>query len=113
MIEEMRSGGHAIIVHHSAVAGRSETTVREFHVSEVRPYAQYSCSVSVRFLKPRARKQKYAFNIVPDNIIYFTIEVNGHEVYDSRRDVPCDMAKWEETDGRFKERRAIRFIELH
>jgi hypothetical protein len=92
--------GPALIVQHCAVMHRLETPVRWFRVGQPRPYAQHPASVCVGFKKPRKRVPHY-YTITPDNIRYLTIEVGGRVVYDSRQEVPCDMAKWEETRSRF------------
>ena len=97
----MISRDRAIIVQHCAVFGRLETPVRSFRVGEACPYAQHPCSITVSFQRPRGRRWS-AFRIVPDDIRYLTIEIGGREVYDSREDVPCDMAKWVKTRGRFE-----------
>jgi hypothetical protein len=40
--------------------------------------------------------------VVPNDPRYITIEdCKGHEVYDSRADVPCDMTKWHEVRERW------------
>jgi len=96
----------AVIVQHCAVFGRLETRVRGYEVSAPRPYAQFPVSVSVVFLEPRQRRSSLVV-IKPENIRYLTIEADGQTVYDSRTDVPCDMAQWAETDRRFKKDPAI------
>src|SRR5262245_39323602 len=96
--------GAAVIVQHCSVFGTIRTPVRQFKVEDVRPYAQHKLSVTVAFLEPRKRTW-CLFTMVPDGTRYLTIEVGGSVVYDSRAEVPCDMAKWEETWARFKDRR--------
>jgi hypothetical protein len=98
--------GPATLVQHCAVYGRLETPVRWFEVGEVRPYAQHPVSVDVTFIKPRKRTRAY-YTIKPENYRYLTAEVGGRVVYDSRADVPCDMAKWEETRALLKSRSLI------
>jgi len=93
----VRDGGSAVVVKHCAVFGRRETPVRTFKVGEVqRPYAQYDAGVTMIFQSPRERK-RWGWTAVQDNLTYFTIEVDGNTVYDSRQDVPCDMKEWEAT----------------
>jgi hypothetical protein len=91
-------GGHALIVQHRAIDGRLETLVRWFKVDAVQPHAQHPVSVTVWFKEPRKRTPG-AFTMVPENRRYLTIEVGRETVYDSREDVPCDMDKWEQTEG--------------
>jgi hypothetical protein len=93
------TGGKALIIQHCAVFGRLETPVRKFTVEDVRPYAQSPISVSVVFVKPRERRA-YSYTIKPDDSRYLTVEVNGEVVYDSRKDVPCDMEQWAVTRAR-------------
>jgi hypothetical protein len=98
-------GGLARIVQHCAAFGRIETPVRAFWVDEVVPYAQHAVSVSVTFTEPRQRRA--AFTMTPDDLRYLTVEVGGRVVYDSRTDVPCDMATWEATARRFGDRPVV------
>jgi hypothetical protein len=100
----------ALIIQHCAVMGRRETQVRAYHVGAVKPYAQYPCSVWLAYIKPRKRLTS-SRQIVPDNITYFTIEVAGQVVYDSRADVPCDMGKWEATNTEFTHNRPFTVID--
>jgi hypothetical protein len=88
-------GENATIIQHCAVFGNLKTYARKFTVHDPKPRAQYATSVSVSFVEPRKRNSK-GFTMVPDNLRYLTIERDGGEVlYDSRDDVPCDMAKFE------------------
>jgi hypothetical protein len=88
-------GEKATIIQHCAVFGTLKTSVRKFEVLDPEPYAQYATSIHVSFVKPRERSWHY-YQMVPDNLRYITIETDAGEVlYDSRTDVPCDMAKWE------------------
>jgi hypothetical protein len=96
MNEPIRTGGSATIVQHCAVSGRLETQVRTWAVGEPRPYAQYPIAVSIVFMEPRKRRRS-GFTITPDNRRFLTVEANGVTLYDSRSDVPCDMAAWETT----------------
>lgn len=91
--------GPALIIQHCAVFGRLETRVRWFSVS-LGPYAQYATAASVSFKEPR-KKRGANCTVLPENVRYLTIEAEGCVLYDSRWNVPCDMAKWEETARRF------------
>jgi hypothetical protein len=86
-------GDKATIIQHSSAFGILRTEVRKFEVYEPRPYAQHPVSVSVSFAKPRERKI-YGYRMVEDGERYLTIERDGQVLYDSRTDVPIDMAKW-------------------
>lgn len=90
---QVRVGGEAVVVRYSAVSGVYEDKVRKFRVSEVRPYAQYERAVHLSYVYPRDRTST-AFMVCPDNVAFYLIRVGDQVVYDSRRDVPCDMAKW-------------------
>ena len=70
------------------------------------PYAQHEVSVNISFVEPRERNWKYV-TVTPGSERYHTIELNGLVLYDSRKDVPCDMAKWEKSREEFKDRPAI------
>ena len=104
MLEQQRVGGPAVVVVHCALDGRLETPVRGFHVDAVAPYAQYPCAVRVSFQRPRERRWSSVI-VKPDNMRYLTIEVGGQIVYDSRPDVPCDMAAWNALDAECRTRR--------
>jgi hypothetical protein len=93
-------GGKATITFHSSVFGTRQEQVRQFKVSAPRPYAQYATSVSVSFVRPRKRNWLYT-DITPTDVLYITIAVDGQEVYDSRRDVPCDMERWNADAAKF------------
>jgi hypothetical protein len=95
------SGGQATIVQHCAVFGRLETPVRKFEIRDVAPHAQHAVSVCVVFTKPGKRSSMF-ITVIPDNIRYLTVEVGGETVYDSRIEVPCDMAKWAESAARHR-----------
>jgi hypothetical protein len=95
-----------VLIIHSAVFGDLKTVVREFKVSDVRPYAQHEVSVNISFLERRERKWKYV-TVTPGSERYHTIELNGLVFYDSRKDVPCDMAEWEKTRKRFEDHPAM------
>ena len=90
------------IVQHCAVFGELRTCVREFEISEVKPYAQYPVSVNISFVEPRKRQWAY-ITITPDNLRYATIERGGDVLYDSREDVFCDMAQWTESNQQHAE----------
>jgi hypothetical protein len=59
-------------------------------------------SVTVGFKKPRKRTAAF-YTMVPDDIRYLEIEVDGKVVYDSRTEVPCDIEEWHATRARFPE----------
>jgi hypothetical protein len=95
------SGGPATIVEHCAVSGERRRAVQWWRVGEVKPYGQYDRSVAVNFFEPGSSRKKH-FTVAPDHNRYVTVIVEGQVVYDSRNDVPCDMAKWEETAARYR-----------
>jgi hypothetical protein len=99
----------ATIIQHCSVFGRLETPVRAYAIETPRPYAQYATSVSVAFMEPRKRRMAF-YTMVPDNLRYLLIEVQGQVVYDSRTDVPCDMATWDANWARFKGNPPLRTI---
>jgi hypothetical protein len=95
--------GPAVIVQHCAVFGQLETPVRWFKVGKVGPYAQYKQTVTVCFRSVRERNSA-SYTMKPDNLRYLTVEADGRVLYDSRADVPCDMAHWEKTRAEFERR---------
>ena len=99
----------ASIRQYCAMAGTLETPVRTYHIAPPQRYAQPPTSVRVYFLKPRNRSP-VSYNMVPDNLRYLTIEVAGQVVYDSRTDVPCDMAKWTATNQEWQDRRPCTIV---
>ena len=98
--EHCRGGPGSLHFYSSVMTPHSVYPVREFTVSEVRPYAQHDRSVTITFIEPRKRKKKYT-TVVPDNVRYVAIEANGEFVYDSRADVPCHMGDFRATRARF------------
>jgi hypothetical protein len=86
-------GDKAMIVKHCAVFGTKKYPARKFSVSEVRPHAQYPVSVTVYYTPPRVRRSD-AFTVCNDDLTWLSIERGDVVLYDSRADVPCDMAKW-------------------
>jgi hypothetical protein len=84
------------LVRHCAVFGERRHPVRDFKIGETKPYAQYPVSVTILYVEPRKRRWMAA-TATPDNLTYFTIEDRGTVVYDSRKEVPCDMAEFEQT----------------
>jgi hypothetical protein len=102
------TGEHAIIIRHSSVCGIRRTEVRKFEVSEIAAYAQYNASVVVRYILPGKRKWD-GVRVLPDNTSYYTITTlggveYGRTLYDSRQDVPCDMAAWQATQDEMRQR---------
>jgi hypothetical protein len=103
-----RSGENAIIYRHSAVFGIQHDPVRKFEIGSVEPYAQYEKSVSIKGVSSGRRRWRY-FRVTGDNLSYYIIKnAAGRELYDSRADVPCDMAKWQEAADEMKQRYAGR-----
>jgi hypothetical protein len=84
------------LVRHCAVFGKRRQPVRDFKIGKTKPYAQYPVSVTILYVEPRKRRWMAA-TATPDNLTYFTIEDRGTVVYDSRKDVPCNMAEFEQT----------------
>jgi hypothetical protein len=85
--------GSALLVHHSAVVGWSEIPVCWFKVERVAGYAPQERAVAVSY-RELGRRPTRRTHVVADNVRYLTVEVAGQVVYDSRWDVPCDMAGW-------------------
>ncbi len=111
-----REGGPALIVQHCAVSGRLETPVRTWRVSDVRhqetpwrPAQPDEYSLHVTFQEPRQRR-RYIYSIKSDNLRYLTIEVGAQTVYDSRAEVPCDMAAWEGVNTEWRTRRPLQVV---
>lgn len=97
------SGKRATIITHCSVMGTFRTEVRTFSVCDPAPYAQYKVAVQIYYREPRQRRT-WIISVTPPpaDQRYVTIESpEGVELYDSRRDVPCDMEKWHETAARF------------
>jgi hypothetical protein len=78
------------------VFGTSKTIVREFKVTDMKSYAQYPIAVRLAFVEPGKRRWS-STTIVPDNIRFATVERGGQVLYDTRKTVACDMAKWTKT----------------
>jgi hypothetical protein len=89
-IRDGRRAGYA--VRPSADAKR----VRKVRITDPAPYAQHHCAVHVVYV-PIRRRNPRMFVVVPTSIEYVTLERDGKVLYDSRDDVPCDMAYWQAT----------------
>jgi hypothetical protein len=109
-----RKGENAILVEHNAMIGAvfhgepmrfdCARPVRTFKIEYPTRYPQ---SVGIWFKPPR-RHDWFRYEVLPDNLIYYTIETEiGYVLYDSRDDVPCDMEVFSAT----KERSAQEWIE--
>jgi hypothetical protein len=85
--------GLAIIHDRHAVFGDRDIAVRKFSVSDAEPAGQYEHTVTVRYIK-KHQQTSNDLQILPTNMRYVTIEKDGAIIYDSRTDVPCDMAQW-------------------
>ena len=97
--------GKAIIMSHNAVFGIRSWPVRKWKIFPPRPLAQYPVAIRVEFVEPRKRR-RMCTDVDPDNLRYLTIELDdGAVLYDSRAEVPCDMAKWGETCRKHGQRR--------
>lgn len=90
----------ATLVQYSSVFPdvRLDDHVRSIEV-KTQPHAQYPIAALIEFKKPRARRTR-AIWINPDNATFAQIEQDGTVVYDTRQDVPCDMAEWTATAER-------------
>jgi hypothetical protein len=96
----MEYKGSCVVIQYCAVLGRLETPAQWVKTCEVRP------SVTVYFKEPGEPVRNY-YIISPDNVRFAQIEVEGRVIWDSRQEVPCDMAAWEATNARHQERRAF------
>jgi hypothetical protein len=103
--ETFEHTGPAVLINHAAVFGRHETPVGWIKAHPPERYAQYPVTVLVQYREVRQPRQgqgyEFSLRVYPDHRRYYTIEVDGREVWDSRAVVPCDMDKWEETFQRF------------
>jgi hypothetical protein len=54
----------------------------------------------VSFISRGKRTGAY-LTIRKDDLRYLLIEADGEVLYDSRNEVPCNMAKWDATPARF------------
>lgn len=90
----MREGGAAVIVTHNAVFGVSRRPVRSWSVST------HEDTATIMFMEPRKRT-RLGVTARPRRPLFYTVEVDGQTVYDSRDDVPIDMTEWRETAQRF------------
>jgi hypothetical protein len=74
---------------------------RRVRIGQPSAYAQYPVSVSVSYVPP-GKRNPWFMTAKPDNLTYFTVEnESGDVLYDTREEVPCDMAKFGATRERF------------
>jgi hypothetical protein len=104
-----RTGGPAMIVRHDAVlAGASDGvvqadegySVRKFEINRPGPRAQHPVSVRINYVLPGKRNWESCV-ATPDDYRYYKIKIGNDVVYDSRTEVPIDMAKFNATRQRF------------
>jgi hypothetical protein len=101
----MQHKGKATLVLHSCVFGRSETEVVEI-ATKVERYAEHPQAVYIRFREPR--KHTWAGTwIEPVSIRYAEILVNGRVVYDTRSEIPFDMAVFRAGEARTRARHGL------
>ncbi len=88
------------MIQHCTVRGTRPRVIRDFKIGSVRPHppffpgeAEYAKSVEISFVEP-GNPTWSAVTVYDDDASYVTIERDGVEVYDSRRDVPVDMDRW-------------------
>ena len=93
--KQMSFKGKVAIFHHCTLSGVSRTDAREVRIDPPDREAQYDDVVTIRYTEPRKRRGRY-FSVDPTNIVFVTVEVGGRLVYDSRTEVPLDMAFWNE-----------------
>jgi len=95
----MEYSGEATIIIHNAIYGRQEQAVSWFKVSDVRPeFGQPE--VDIVFCRRGKLGRSHSTVRSAGNHRYLTIEAGGRVLYDSRTDVPCDMAVWEAVRAR-------------
>ena len=99
---QMKYTGTATIIQHCAFMGEVKTVVRWFAVSQLSTRTDPllydrppSYSVRIGFMRSRERT-KLSIEVRNDNTHYVSIEDEaGRQLYDSRKNVPCDMEKWQ------------------
>lgn len=82
----------ATYVFHGIMSDYSRT-VRAYCIGQVRPYAQYERSVSISCKLPRKRNAES--HTVTGNAYVEILAPDGTLIYDSRTDIPLDMADWQ------------------
>jgi hypothetical protein len=99
--------GPATIVQHCAVFGRIETPVRWVKTGTPQEISAFNAGVYVYLKEPR-KQNSARITVEPDNTRYVEIhDDKGNVLWDSRKVVPCDMAEWEKTWARFKDKPAF------
>lgn len=88
-------GKDATIVTHLAKGDGRSKFAREYELLPPRAYSSVPIAVVMRYKQPRQRDYRYEY-IIPSGYLYFTIERDGEEIYDSRDEVPCDMDVYRE-----------------
>jgi hypothetical protein len=96
-----RGGGRATVVLHDAAYGMSKVPVRSWTVGDPVPVPSGGDAVCIRYVAAVGRPPWF-FWMLPDNLLYLTVEQDGRVVYDSRADVPCDMDRHTEERGRYE-----------
>jgi hypothetical protein len=94
----MEYKGECVIIQHCAVLGRRETQARWVKTDKT------TNSTVTIFFKQAGEAQSVYYIVRSDNIRFAQISVEGQIVWDSRREVPCNMAFWEALHARNQDR---------
>lgn len=97
-------GQHGLLITHSAISGTRSEPIRKWVISEVVPSSHYRATVEVSIRTLAPRKRTWESRTAYGNETYYTVEVDGETVYDSRTDVPVDMERWNATWTKFGRR---------
>lgn len=73
-----------VLTHDTHVGGLHSTPLRWVAVNLGERYGQYDHHLSVYFIRPRKRK-KEGYTLSPDGLAWYTIQVAGATVWDSRQ----------------------------
>lgn len=97
-------GENGVLITHSAIFGARSEPIRKWMVSEVTPSSHFRATVEVSIRTIAPRKRTWNSRTAYGDETYYTIEVEGETVYDSRTDVSVDMDRWNATWTKFGRR---------
>src|SRR4051812_26436609 len=109
-IPQIRRGGKATLIHHSVYNdnGRFKIEASNFSVWKLCRRSRHWVTVQIDYIRHETGKKGYPIRIYSGNNEFWTIEIEGKAVYDSRLEIPCDTTKWQEEYKRIRAERLKR-----
>src|SRR3954453_8430480 len=104
-IPQIRQSGKATLIHHSVYDdnGRFKIEASNFSVGKLCRRSRHWVTVQIDYIQLETGKKGYPIRIYSNNYEFCIIEIEEKAVYDSRLEIPCDLAKWQAEHERIRE----------